>query len=285
MLLKITSRAGAHVSVAGGVALAPSRAQAEGCEVFQCFTRPPQSGPASKLTPEVITHFKSEMIRCGQADFYIHTPYYLNFASLKPELRAASVRICREELERGSALGAKYVMTHLGSHRNQALTEGLTRVSEAVREILAGYAGTTELLLEISAGSGNIIGDQFTEIGGIVLQVKNIPSFGGVCFDTGHAFASGYDFRTPAGAAAMLKKFDEQIGLRWLKLCHVNDSKVDCGQKRDRHAHIGQGFIGEAGLRALLTTSPFARIDWILETETDQRPADLAVLKKIRALD
>ena len=261
---------------------APARAQAEDCEVFQCFTRPPQGGSAPKLTPELVANFKTEMSRCGQNNFYIHTPYYLNFASLKPTIRIASIRVCHEELERGSVLGAKYVMTHLGSHSGQTENEGIEKVIMAVGEILKNYHGATELLLEISAGSGNIIGDRFDEIGTMVKAVKNLPGFGGICFDTCHAFASGYDFRTPAGARAVLKEFDDKIGLRYLRLSHVNDSKFDLGGKRDRHEHIGKGFIGKNGLAALLHTPEFSKIDWLLETEPDGRASDLKLLKKLR---
>lgn len=283
---RITAKIGAHVSVAGGIDKAPARAAAEGCEVFQCFTRPPQGGAAPPLTDTLVANFKMEMARSGQADFYIHTPYYLNFASLTPTIRGASVRVCREELERGSVLGARYVMTHLGSHSGQMLEEGLEKVTAAVQKILDGYHGTTELLLEISAGSGSVIGDTFEEIGQIIRGLARLnfakQKFGGVCFDTCHAFASGYDFRTPEQAEALLQKFDAAVGLDWLKLCHVSDSKFDLGARRDRHHHLGQGFIGEAGLRALLTTAPFSRIDWLLETENVGREKDITVLKRTR---
>lgn len=273
------------MSVAGGIDKAPARAQAEGCEIFQCFTRPPQGGPAPKLTPLIIANFKSAMKEFGMENFYIHTPYYLNFASLKSAIREASIRVCREELERGSMLGAKYVMTHLGSSAGQTPEGGIEKVTAAVQKILTGYQGATELLLEISAGAGNIIGDKFEEIGAIVSQAKNFSGFGGVCFDTCHAFASGYDFRTPVGLRSVLKEFDEEIGLKWLKLVHVNDSKFDLGQKKDRHEHIGRGFIGEEGIAALLSTPTFAALDWILETETEGRKADIKTLKKIRGVN
>lgn len=270
------------MSVAGGIDKAPARAQAEGCEVFQCFTRPPQGGPAPMLTPSLITNFKSAMKKFGMENFYIHTPYYLNFASLKPAIREASIRVCREELERGTLLGAKYVMTHLGSYSGQTIEQGIEKVIAAVQKISEDYQGTTELLLEISAGSGNIIGDKFEEIGVIVSQIKNFSGFGGVCFDTCHAFASGYDFRTLAGLRRILEEFDKEIGLKWLKLVHVNDSKFDLGAKKDRHEHLGEGYIGCEGLRVILQTPEFSKIDWILETETEGRGEDIEVLKKIR---
>ncbi len=277
------NRIGAHVSVAGGIDKAPARAAAQGGETFQCFTRPPQGGPAPKITKETILNLHREMDKYGIETFHIHTPYVLNFASLKSKIREASIQIVRKELERGSLLGAKFVMTHIGSYTNQTLEEGIKKVIDAIKRILFNYQGSTQFLIEISAGAGNVIGDTFEEIGEIVRAVKSLPGFGGICFDTCHAFASGYDYRTPAGAAAMLQQFDQTIGLEFLKLTHVNDSKVDLGMKRDRHEHIGQGFIGRDGLTSLLQTPEFMKIDWLLETEDDLREKDVKILKGIRA--
>jgi len=275
------------MSIAGGIDRAPARANEAGCETFQCFTRSPQGGPAPELTTEIIDNFKSEMKAFGFETFYIHTPYYINFASLKNNVRHGSISVVRSELERGSLLGAKYVMTHMGSYAEQTLEAGIEKVISAIKSVLDGYKGTTGLLIEIAAGSGNIIGDKFEEVGEIVREVNRglLPHSCmsvGVCFDTCHAFASGYDFRTKDGARAMLKKFDVKIGLKWLKLSHVNDSKFDLGEKRDRHEHIGDGFIGKEGITMLLNTPEFSKIDWLLETEDDKREKDISTLKTIR---
>ncbi|MEX1063898.1 MAG: deoxyribonuclease IV [Candidatus Paceibacterota bacterium] len=276
------SKIGTHVSIAGGIVNAPKRASDLGCETFQCFTRSPQGGPAPELNDTVIKEFKSQMAEFNMETFYIHTPYYINFASIKPKIRKASIRIVREELERGSVLGARYIMTHLGSHTGQSLEDGLQKVADAIKELLKGYTGSTGFLMEISAGTGNIIGDTFEEISFILKQVKNLKGFAGICFDTCHAFASGYDFRTTKKAKEVLKEFDKKIGLKYLKLSHINDSKVDLGGKKDRHEHIGDGYIGENGMASLLSTPEFKKIDWLLETEDSRREADIAILKKIR---
>ncbi len=281
--MQIQTKIGAHVSVAGGIDKAPERAADLGCETFQCFTRPPQGGPAPKLTLELIKNFKSEMAKFGMETFHIHTPYYLNFASLEPRVRESSIRVVREELERGSLLGARYIMTHLGSHTGQTAEEGVEKVRNAIVKILDGYSGSTKFLIEISAGAGNVIGDTFGEIGTIISEIKNMPGFGGICFDTCHAFGAGYDFRTPKKAKEVLKEFDKNIGLKYLKLTHVNDSKVDLGGKRDRHEHIGQGFIGDEGIKSILQTPEFLDIDWLLETEDNGREIDVKKLKQIRA--
>jgi len=277
---------GCHVSITGGIFNAPKRAADLGCETFQCFTRSPQGGPAPKLTPEVIEEFKSEMKKYGLDNFYIHTPYYINFASINPAIRHSSIKVVREELERGSLLGAKYIMTHLGSHSGQSAKEGINKVTKAVGKILDGYKGSTELLLEISAGAGDVIGDTFEEMGDIISGLVS-PSFlkekfGGICFDTCHAFASGYNFTTSKKAKDMLEEFDKKIGLKYLKLSHVNDSKFGLGENKDRHEHIGKGKIGDEGMSSLLKTKEFKKIDWILETKDDGRESDIKILKKIR---
>ena len=262
--------------------MAPKRAHDLGCETFQCFTRSPQGGPAPELTPAIVSDFKSQMSDFGFKTFYIHTPYYINFASLEPRIRHSSIKVVREELERGSLLGAGYVMSHLGSHTGQTIDEGIARVTDAVAQILDGYSGTTGLLLEISAGAGNVIGDTFEEVGKILKQVKKLKGFGGVCFDTCHAFSSGYDFRTKEGARKILEEFDKKIGLEFLKLAHINDSKFDLNGKRDRHEHIGDGFIGREGIASILDTPEFRRIDWLLETDDNGREKDIEILRKIR---
>lgn len=273
---------GAHVSIAGGIQYAPERAHALGCETFQIFTRSPQGGPAPELTAETVAQFRSAMETYGMERFVVHAPYYINLASAKPQVRHSSVRVLREELERASTLGASYVMAHPGSHAGQTYEQALERVTKAVARILDGYVGSCGFLLEIAAGTGSIMGDTFQEVADMMAQATALSGFAGVCFDTCHAFASGYDFTTPEAAEAMLQEFDDAIGLEWLKVTHVNDSKVACGERKDRHEHIGRGRIGIGGLTALLTTPAFAKIDWILETEDAGRKGDVAALRRIR---
>lgn len=274
---------GAHVSIAGGIQNAPGRAKEEGCETFQCFTRSPQGGPAPELTPGLVSGFRSAMKENEIKSFVIHAPYYINLASLNNRIRHGSIKVIRDELERGSTLGANYVMFHPGSHSGQSREEGIEKAKNGLEKILDGYAGNTKLLIEISAGAGSVLGDTFEEVGKMMATVKKTDGFGGICFDTCHAFASGYDFRTSDGAKNVLAQFDKNIGLEWLKLTHVNDSKMDLGGKRDRHEHIDKGFIGYAGLKEILSLKPFQNIDWILETETEGRLEDVKKLKEIRS--
>src|SRR3989344_449157 len=162
------SKIGCHVSILGGIANAPQRAADLGCEVFQIFSRSPQGGPAPKIDKEVVKKFKEEMKKNGQENCYIHAPYYINFASANPKTREASVRIIREELERGSLLGAKCLMTHLGSSRDMPRDKALKLVASGIKAVMKGYKGSTQFLLEISAGAGNTIGNTFEELAYII---------------------------------------------------------------------------------------------------------------------
>ncbi|MCC6404993.1 MAG: deoxyribonuclease IV [Candidatus Yanofskybacteria bacterium] len=276
------NKIGAHVSIAGGIFHAPTRARDGGCETFQCFSRSPQGGPAPALTDEVVSQFKRNMEESSIDRFVIHAPYYINLASPNAPVRHASRRIIREELERGSTLGASFVMFHPGSHTGRPLEEGVAAVQKGLEEILRGYTGSCELLVEISAGAGQVLGDTFQENADMIRPVLDATGFGGVCFDTCHAFASGYDFRTTTGVAAVLREFDATIGLKHLRLTHVNDSKTDLGGHKDRHEHIGKGFIDTEGIASILQTPAFARIDWILETESEGQDKDIAALRAIR---
>lgn len=276
---------GAHVSAAGGVWHAPANSAAIGGEVFQFFSRSPQGGPAPELTKDVVAKFKAAMTEHHQVACYIHTPYFINFASATARIAHGSVSIVRQELERGSALGVTAIMTHLGSGRDVGRNAAVKATISGLLDVLKGYDGKTTLLLENAAGAGEIIGDTFIELGmildGIFKKLPQAPV--GVCVDTCHAFASGYDLRTAAGVTAALKEFDQHIGLSKLSLFHLNDSLTDLGARKDRHADLGAGKIGHAGFTAIATHTTLKSINGILETPSDsQRPKDIAWLKKLR---
>lgn len=165
-------RIGAHVSIAGGIWNAPERAAAIGCECFQLFTRSPQGGAAPPLIDEVVTKFRRACEQYNQRLWVVHTPYYINLASLEARTRENSVRIIREELERASAIGARYVMTHLGSAREVGEEHGRAYVIEGLARVLDSYDGSAKFLIEISAGTGAIIGDTFEEIAEIIRAVE-----------------------------------------------------------------------------------------------------------------
>lgn len=280
---------GSHVSSAGGVENAPERAVKVGCEVFQFFSRPPQGGKAPVLTSAQVKNFKQNCQTFKQAECYIHAPYLINLASVKSATRYYSGQVLREELERGSVLGVKYMMTHIGSSGEQAPAQALAYVVKHVIKVLEGYTGQTQFLLEISAGAGNVIGDQFEEIQQIITGVEKASSKLknkiGVCFDTCHAFTAGYDLRTAVAVNKTLDEFDKIVGLKRLKLIHCNDSKVNLGEHRDRHEHLGQGKIGLEGFRCLVHHTRLKNINFILETPKDtptDDPRNLNILKELR---
>ena len=240
------------------------------------FTRSPQGGPAPKIDAEVIKKFKEEMAKHGQANCYIHAPYYINFASANEATRKASIRVIREELERGSLLGAKCLMTHLGSSKDISREEALNSTTQAIAEVMENYKGSTEFLLEISAGAGNTIGNTFEELEQIMGDNEHIS----VCLDSAHMFAGGYDIKTEDGMRNTMEIIRSTVGIDRVKLIHANDSKVGLGEKKDRHDHIGDGKIGIEGFKNLIKSFP--EIDFILETKHDKVVEDIKKLKEMR---
>ncbi len=281
-MTKIYPQVGAHISAAGDLSLAPLRAKEANCECFQFFSRPPQGGPAKPLTEKIITDFK---INCSKNNLasYIHSPYYINFASVENRIYYGSIKVIHEELERGSQLGVDALMIHLGSAKDLGDKEAIKKVILGLAEMLKGYTGSTQFLIEMSAGAGAIIGDTFEEIAQIINSPKLKKYDIGICFDTCHAFASGYDLRTEATVKATFKKFDQVLGLKKLKLIHANDSLTDLDSKKDRHAHIGQGKIGLDGFKAIVKLAKKLKINLILETpDGEDRIKDINILKAMR---
>lgn len=274
---------GAHVSASGGLANAPKNAAALGLECFQFFSRPPQGGKVGPIAKEASNAFLSECETHGFSRWYIHAPYVINLASKEARIRASSVEILRGELERGSLLKTQAMMFHPGSASGVGEEKGLELVIEGIKKILNKYEGSTRLLIEISAGAGMVMGDRFEEVRAMLDGVDDERV--GVCFDTAHAFASGYDLRTAAAVAATMKKFDEVVGLARLELSHCNDSKVALGERKDRHEHLGRGHIGTDGFTAIVASKAFANVNLILETPPEEVDKDLAVLKRLRDAD
>ncbi|MFH1142716.1 MAG: deoxyribonuclease IV, partial [Candidatus Uhrbacteria bacterium] len=199
---------GAHVSIAGGVFNAPANAAELGCEVFQIFTRSPQGGIVPKLTKEILTKFSQNMKEYNMARVYIHAPYYLNLASAKSTIRSSTARVVREDLERASLLGAKALMFHIGSAKDVTQEQAENYVVKGLDKIMDGYKGTTQLLIENSAGAGMVMGDSFEELGRFLKETKRGNELG-VCLDTQHLFASGYDLRSKDAVNTVIKDFDK----------------------------------------------------------------------------
>lgn len=283
-------RVGLHVSAAGGAENAPENAKDMGAECFQFFSRSPRGGGAPKISDEQAKLFRE---RCEENGYesYIHTPYYINFASKNKKIYNGSINVVREELERGTQLGVKYVMTHMGSSRDWVedgvdITEtpapALKQAIEGLRMIFEDVPKlTTRLLLEISAGAGAVLGDSFEELAALLEGLGRDDVH--ICLDTCHMFSSGYDMRTPEALDATMKKFHKLLGRDNLKLVHVNDSKNEFESRKDRHEHIGDGSIGAEGFKAMLAHPDFQKVNFIMETHHDEKiQFDLNFLKKNR---
>lgn len=269
---------GCHVSIAGGVQNAPQRAAEIGCECMQIFTRSPQGGKAPTLTDRICEEFKILNLKFKIKEVYIHTPYYINFASANNRIRYGSISVVRDELERASLLGARYVMTHLGTAKELGEKEAVIKTIDMLKKTLEGYSGSAKLLLENSAGAGAIIGDDLKEIR-IIIDGVGSPAIAGICLDTQHSFASGYDWRD---FEKTLERIDQELGLEKIKLIHANDSMTECGSKKDRHAHIGEGLIGKDAFAKIVKFSQERNIDMILETEHEKVMDDIKLLKDLR---
>jgi deoxyribonuclease-4 len=269
---------GCHVSIAGGIPNAPERAAELGAEIMQIFTRSPQGGKAPELTEEIINDFKLKARSYKLEASYVHTPYYINFASANNRIRYGSVSVVRAELERASLIGAKYVMTHLGSAGELSETDATAKVAEMLKKTLDGYTGSANLLIENSAGAGKIIGATFSQIADIIRKT-NHTKLVGICLDTQHSFASGYNWRDFENT---IKKIGAEIGLDKIKLIHANDSLTELASRKDRHQHIGQGQIGLDAFQNIVSFAKENDIDMILETEHDAVKEDIELLKKLR---
>jgi len=271
-------RIGCHISIARGLFEAPKRAADLGCECMQIFTRSPQGGHAPELTNEVCEQFKIQNSKFKITAVYIHTPYYINFASGNNRIRYGSISVVREELERGNLIGAKYVMTHLGTAKDLGEKEAFQKTVEMLQKTLDGYSGETKLLLENSAGAGSIIGDDLKELGKIIKSVKN-KNIAGICLDTQHSFASGYDWND---FEKTLQRIDEELGLKNIKLFHLNNSETELGSKKDRHAHLDSGKIKLEAFEKIVHFAEKNNIDLILETDHDRVEKDIKILKSFR---
>lgn len=231
---------------------------------------------------EEIKNFKIKLKRSGISPVFIHTPYLLNLASPKDRVFHKSVKSLQEELRRAGRLGVPYVITHLGSHLGQGKEEGFSRIVEAVNSSFSEAPNGVVLLLENTGGTKNSVGSSFEDIQHIISKIEGKDRIG-VCLDTCHAFAAGYNLISQVAVENTVQKFDRTIGLEKLKLIHLNDSKEGLDSGIDRHEHIGMGKIGEEGFKNILE-SRLSHFPLILETPIDQRRSDLENLEKVREL-
>lgn len=255
---------GLHVSIEKSLDLAFDRAEEIGCTTFQIFTRNPRGWKFRPLVEEQVAAFLEKRKKSGFRKVVAHMPYLPNLASPDRAMMKASRRTLDAEVKRCDSLGIDYLVAHLGSHMGKGSVAGIRNVADACNEALAGGGGT-EVLLENMAGQKNSVGARFEELRQILDLIRN-DSRSGVCFDSCHAFASGFDLAGPETVENTMGMFDELVGYDRLKLVHLNDSKGPLGGKLDRHENIGKGMIGERGIRSLLHYRGITERPIILET-------------------
>jgi deoxyribonuclease-4 len=246
------------------------------------FSRNPRGWGYKPLSDHDCDTYR-EKIRAAGIIPVDHMPYLPNLASPKADIYEKSVAALTAELDRCGRLGIPYLVTHLGHHLGDGIAGGRARVISAINTALGESDTTVMLLLENTAGEKNSVGSSFEHIRGIMDGIENHTRTG-VCFDTCHAFAAGYELRTEKGLADTLSQFEDHIGIRNLKIIHLNDSKGDRGSGLDRHEHIGMGFIGENGFRNLLCHPVFSALPLICETPVDERRDNEGNIAKVREL-
>jgi deoxyribonuclease-4 len=261
---------GSHTSAAGGCDLAIVRAVELGADSCQLFTKNERQWVAKPLDPAVIERFLAKTIESGLDQRLVsHDSYLINVASPDEALRERSRLALLDELDRCDQLGIPYLVSHPGAHVGSGVEAGIARVAESINRIHAERPdGRAMLLLETTAGQGTTLGRTFDELAAIIGLLDD-PGRVGVCFDTCHTFAAGYELRTPEGYAATMTDLDRLVGLDRIKVFHLNDSKFPLGSNKDRHAHVGEGELGLEAFRHLVNDPRFAGRPGILETEKD----------------
>jgi deoxyribonuclease-4 len=271
---------GGHMSSAGGIFTAIDRIEAIGGDCVQVFTQSPRMWKPTAHKPEAIERFKARRAEAGIGGVVCHALYLVNLASA--EFREKSVTALRATLETAGAIEADAVIFHVGSHLGAGFDSSLDQVVAALGEVLDGYDGDPWLAMENSAGPGGTIGRSIGELAVLVDALDRHPRLG-ICLDSCHLFASGYDVRDPAAVDELVAEVDDSIGLDRLRALHVNDSATALGSNRDRHANILEGEIGE-GLGAFLAHPAFQQLGAYMEVPGTGDGPDENELAKIRAL-
>jgi deoxyribonuclease IV len=276
-------KVGVHVSIAGAISKAVGRATAAGCDTFQIFSRNPRGWAFRDLDPAEVVLFRNELDASGLSPAVDHMPYLPNLATMNQDFAEKSGATLAAELSRCSTLGIPYLVTHLGHYGEEGIEAGRNRVSGMINRALDEVDNSVLLLLENTAGEKNGVGSRFEDIAAVMEGIEN-PSRIGFCFDTCHAFGAGYDLRSESGLEDTLNRFDEILGLKGIRVVHLNDSKGNLGSGLDRHEHIGLGYIGEEGFMQILSHEVFENLPLICETPVDERRDDTGNIRKVREM-
>lgn len=248
-----------------GLGDAVRRGKAIGCTAIQVFTSSPQQWKAKEPDAKVIADFKQAQAETGISAVVSHDSYLVNLCAPNPEIRAKSLAGLKGELQRCSAYGIRYAVSHIGAHMGQGEEEGLRIAAEGLLEVLKDSPDDTMILAETTAGQGSALNYRFEQLGKLIELCHGHPRLG-VCLDTCHVFAAGYDLSTESGYAELWAEFDQTIGLERLKAIHCNDSKKPLGSRVDRHEHLGKGCIGLRCFELLVNDPRFAQVPILVET-------------------
>lgn len=278
-------RIGSHMSIAGGVDKAFARGKSVGLEVMQIFTKNNNQWEGKPFDVETIDRYFQERDRTGIDLVFAHDSYLINLCATNPDTLQRSRRAMLDELQRCDHLDIPYLVAHPGSHLGEGETKGLKKIAQSLNDVFRKIPkGKAMLLLENTAGQGTNLGHRFEHLAEIIDQVKE-PERVGVCFDTCHAYAAGYDLSTSAGCKKVFKELDQTVGLDRLKVFHLNDSKKAMGSRVDRHDHIGKGTLGLEAFRFLMRSRKFKNHPFALETpKSEDLHEDLENIATLKSL-
>lgn len=275
-------RFGVHMPQSGGFAKNLKRVAGFGCTTIQIFTSNPTGWRMGKFDEAEIEKRAALIEEYGIYPLVVHAPYLINLATTTPDFLEKSKTLLLETLKRAAFYRAPYAIVHTGNHGGAGPEKGLLQVIKSLEELLRDWPEDVELLLENTAGSGTAIGADFNELGEIIKALTPGPF--GVCIDTAHGFAAGYDFGTPEGVKKVLDTLGSTVGLDRVKVIHVNDTKVELGSKVDRHAHLGEGNITLEALAELVNFGWPDDFPFILETPDMGTEMDEVNLNKLKGL-
>lgn len=280
---ELKRRLGVHTSIAGGVHLAIERAKELGCNTIQIFSHNPRMWEVRQIPEEAVLSFRETRKLYDITPVFIHTSYLINLAAVNNEVREKSIKLLNQELDIADTLNADFVVLHTGSASQDTGDVGRKRAIVAVKEALNRKAWAARLLLENTAGEKGDISSGIKDLAEIINSAGS-PLIAGVCIDTCHAFQAGYDLSVPEGISRLAGEVDKYIGIKSVKLIHLNDSKKDLNGRVDRHEHIGEGTIGAEGLKKFIKHPQFRDIPLILETPKKSEEDDPRNLKTVKVL-
>jgi len=275
---------GMQVSTEGKIYKALERAHELGCNTMQIFSRNPQRWRDDFLDPGDLEEFVRLDAKFKIRPIFIHIPYLINLASPEPRLYKASIDAYIEDILEAQIIGADYIVTHMGSHKDTSEDAGIKRLTEALNIIISKTKSSdVGILLENTSGSGSWLGYKFVHQKKIVGGLKDKERVG-LCLDTAHAYLAGYDISTKDGLEAMLDEIEDNVGVDLIKVIHLNDAKGTLGSKHDRHDHIGKGSIGLEGMKRIINHPKLRDLPFILETPKKLEGDDVMNLKTVKKL-